>query len=225
MINEISAETNLCEPKIVVSASRKYAVQAESIISFLDATVSQGGTFSSGQTIQFGSVLLKLLKGDSGKLEVWEPDFMSMPVGWTKGVDNTLRFTLIQREVCARVGVDPEFPAINHSGVVSSTFDSGTGSLMMVREGMHRNDSGWLFRRVESESLEARLQSLYEIILSQTHIIPFLALPPGSEVIQSDVSIQIRFADKLVSSDDDDFLRQMAGSLPFKRGAASGAGL
>ena len=182
--------------------------------------MSEGALFSVGQTIQFGWVLLKLVKGDGGKLEVWEPDFRSMPVGWTRGVDETLRFTLIQREVCARVGVEPEFPPMNHSGVISSTFHQGTGSRMMMRESAQKSDSGWLFRRVNGDDLQARLQSLYEITLKQTYLIPFLALPPGSEVTQSDTSLEIQFAEKLLSSEHDDFLRQLAGSPSFQIRAA-----
>ena len=216
MINELSFETVYGEPQISVSVSETYADHAEAIISFLDTSMSQGEGFRDGQTIQFGWVMLKLIQGMSGRLEVWEPDFESMPVNWTKGVDKTLRFTLIQREVCARMGVEPDFPPMNHSGVVASTFNHGTGSIMMVREAPQGNDSGWLFRRVETENLEARLQSLYEITLNQNSIIPFLALPPGSELIRSDFSLSIRIADDVVSSDNDEFLRQLAASSPFQ---------
>ena len=104
------------------------------------------------------------------------------PIGWIKGDNNTFRFALIQQGACARLGVEPEFPAMNQAGVTSSTFYHDIGSRVMVPESVQKSDSGWLFRRVGDDNTEARLQSLYEIACSQTHISPFLALPPGSEV-------------------------------------------
>ncbi len=54
--------------------------------------------------------MLTLLKeAADGELEVWEPQFDSMPIKWVRGVNNTLRHIILQKSVAEILGCEPAF--------------------------------------------------------------------------------------------------------------------
>ena len=177
------------------------------LINYFSDQVRDGVHFKSGQTVQIGWALLKLSGDDSKELRVFEPDFASMPVRWVSGISRAMRHLTIQREVCKQVGESPCFPSMVEPGVVSPNFVSGRSAFSMSRD----ND-GWLFRAREDEGHQAGLCSLYALATERTAAIPFLALPPGTEVDWERGSAVISFNGRQHYSRSNAFLNRMLAS-------------
>ena len=56
----------------------------------LAGSVEQGSRFKDGETIELGTLFLRVTLED-GVLVVQEPDFCSMPLTWVNGVTQSLR--------------------------------------------------------------------------------------------------------------------------------------
>lgn len=198
------------QPAIVIQQRGDGLLEVDWLRSyFLDAVVS-GEQFKAGQTIQVGWTLLSIRADEEGNLVLWEPDFLSMPIVWTEGVDTMLRHLSLQRAVCEALGAIPVFPTLQHSAVLSSGFcGSGGDDFIMARDQPSASDSGWLCRR-RLEMLEgAKHYSLFEAALGQRRIVPFIALPPGSVVSHASDEIEIELDGRRISSKASDLLGRL----------------
>lgn len=198
-------------PDIVVSVDPEFDVGTEWLLGFFESEVRRGVVFKSGQTVQIGW-MVSMLKGNrDGDLEVWEPGFDAMPINWVRGVNKTLRHLLLQREVCAQLGVEPDFPSLRQSGVVSASYGTG-GSFVMARQEPSGNDSGWVLAAREDANVDGKRCSLFEAALHDSRLIPFLGLPAGSQVTYSDAEIRVSRDGTTVASDSNEFLRRLHAS-------------
>ena len=196
-------------PKLVAWASSGLVRQAESLVSGFDATLQSGTRYATAETIQIGWMIVTLREDRDANLELWEPDFQQMPIRWVRGVDTTLRHMTLQREVCACVGVEPRFQALNQPAVLTPSLVNFGGNLHMERKIIDGDNAEWLFRPAYDDGSEALLQSLYQIALSQPRIIPFLALPGGTEISHAVNNVAICIGDQEFSSTNTPFLRRL----------------
>ena len=180
---------------------------------FLNA-VEAGERFSSGETIQLGWMLVALRQDAEGSLALWEPDFRSIPIVWTEGIDTTLRHLSLQRAVCAALNASPVFPSIRDSAVVSTGFIENGNTFVMTRDEPVGNDSGWLFRKQLDVVAGASRRSVFEIALRQYDVVPFVALPPGARVSRTEHEIEIELGTVRASSKTNEFLAKLASNRP-----------
>jgi hypothetical protein len=128
-------------PNFVLSLSAELDVGAEWIFGYFESEVRRGIKFQAGQTVQIGWMLVKLVADQSGDLEIWEPRFNATPIDWIRGATSTFHHFTLQREACSQLGVEPEFPSLLQSGVVSSQFLTDSGEFAMSRDDPTGSDS------------------------------------------------------------------------------------
>ncbi|MHA6878495.1 immunity protein Imm33 domain-containing protein [Ralstonia pseudosolanacearum] len=195
-------------PDIVVAVSPGLGTGCEWIVSYFEEAVANGTTFHENQLVQIGWMMVTLRFREQGDLEVWEPRFESMPISWVPGASTTIRHLVLQRELCRQLGMDPVFPALNQSGVVSAHF-MGTKAFSMEREVPQGGaDSGWIFKDAHPEG--GRHCSLFEIAVSRPEVIPFLALPVGVAVTCDASGVTLSYGGRTLSSASNEFLARLA---------------
>lgn len=207
----IEHRTNLRQrfdhPNIVAATSPELGLGFEWILSYFENEIAGGVIFKDKQLVQIGWTLVTLRQNSRGELEVWEPSFDSVPINWTRGASTTIRHLMLQRETCTQLGVDPEFPALNQSGVVSADF-FGSNAFRMEREQCDvSTDSGWLFKG--TEPMGGKHCSLFEIAVARSEVIAFLALPAGASVVYEKLGVEIFFRDRKISSATNSFLARI----------------
>ncbi|MEF2251064.1 immunity protein Imm33 domain-containing protein [Ralstonia solanacearum] len=195
-------------PDIVVMVSPGLGTGFEWIVSYFEEAVAGGTTFHENQLVQIGWMMVTLRLREHGDLEVWEPRCDSMPIRWVPGASTTIRHLVLQRALCRQLDMDPVFPALNQSGVVSARF-IGTKAFCMEREvSQAGSDSGWIFKDPHPEG--GRHCSLFEIAVSRPEVIPFLALPVGAAVTCDASGVTVSHRGHTLSSALNEFLAGLA---------------
>ncbi len=184
---------------------------ANPILSYFEDEVRRGTVFKAGETVQMGWMMLMLKATEGGELDIWEPRFGDVPIVWERGASRTYRQLIVQKSVAEQLGVQPSFPSLVQSAVVSPKF-ARSKNFQMSRESPQGSDSGWLFATDASESGDGSLASLFEIASNRPEIIPFLALPAASSVVLKDGEIKINYGGKEVGSDSNELLRRLPAS-------------
>ncbi|WGS54629.1 hypothetical protein LFL96_26850 [Paraburkholderia sp. D15] len=197
---------NYGHPDIVLALNLGLDAQAKWLLSYFEDEIQRGVVFRPDETVQIGWTLVKLTTDAQGDLEIWEPRFDVMPVTWIRGANSTVRDLILQREVCAQVDIEPSFPSLRQSGIISPDFLGASGEFVMTRDESSGNDSGWLFREEAYQGSNGRHCSLFEIAVSHQKIIPFLALPAGATVVCSQDSIRITYGSTEISSVSNEFI-------------------
>ena len=193
-------------PEIVFDVTPELGQGFDWILSYFEEAVAVGEVFQENQLVQMGWMLVMLRSDDKGNLEVWEPQFGSIPIDWVRGGTTTLRHLVLQREVCAQLGVEPDFPSLRQSAVLTPDV-IGRQVFNMVRETPQTpNDSGWLLSASQVEPDKGQLMSLFEVAASCPTIVPFLALPADTAVHLTGSTIDVRFQDRQISSKSNEFL-------------------
>jgi hypothetical protein len=163
-------------------------VDVQWLAALLTDSVANGTRFISGQTIELGSLLLRLELLDDVLL-VTEPDFMSMPIVWTRGVNNTLRIIRLQKDIADSVSLGDEMESqpLCTSLILGSDLQPGATNLVLERVDPATNDSGWFIGDLNAKidysiAKNLRRVSVYEAVVNWPQIAGFLALPDGSRV-------------------------------------------
>ncbi|WP_141684958.1 hypothetical protein [Burkholderia stabilis] len=208
MILRSKFNKDLNHPNFVVSTNGDYESIVNSLFSYFENEIRLGKRFDAGQTIQFGWMILMLKNDGHGDLELWEPDFGAMPINWEFSLNRTLRDLYLQRELCAQVGAEPDFPSLLERGIVSPAFLLAK-EFVMNREVQQDGDSGWFFLEHGGQGNEGRFCSLFEVSMSVPWVTPFLALPPGAIVACNSAAIEIKLGKQVVSSNDNELLRRL----------------
>ena len=196
-------------PEIIFEVASELGQGFDWILSYFEEAVAAGEVFQENQLVQMGWMLVMLRGDDKGNLEVWEPQFSSIPIDWVQGGTTTLRHLVLQREVCAQLGVEPDFPSLRQSAVLTPDV-LGRQVFNMVREAPQTlNDSGWLLSAPQVEPDTGRLMSLFEIAALCPAIVPFLALPADTAVHLTGSIIDVRFRERQISSSSNVFLARL----------------
>lgn len=177
----------------------------------LASEVRRGARFGAGQTVQVGWMILMFKANRQGGLELWEPDFQSMPIEWVFSLNRTMWHIFKQKEACAQICAEADFPSLLQSGFASQAFLSGL-EFSMSRESTNDADSGWLFAKYDDQSVESKYCSLYEIAVNNPRVIPFLALLTDSVVQSSSNGLEVRIGSGAIDSCGSDFLRRLDAS-------------
>ncbi|WP_176082116.1 immunity protein Imm33 domain-containing protein [Paraburkholderia tropica] len=203
----------LAHPNIVVSLPSGPAFGAQPILSYFEDAVKQGTVFKAGETVQMGWMLLMLKSTETGDLDVWEPRFGEIPIVWERGASKTYRQLIVQKNVAEQLHVEPLFPSLRQSGVISPDFMAAK-NFQMFREAPNGTgtDSGWLFTTEQNTSSDGRLASLFEIASKRPEVIPFLALPASSSAVLKDGHVKITHGNDEVTSDSSELLRRLPAS-------------
>lgn len=203
-------------PEIAILLDENSDLSPDWLISFFEMGVGNGKRFEADETVQVGWMLTMLRSSsDSKYLELWEPDFDSLPINWCRGATNTLRHLIIQQSVCEELGVEPRFPSLRDAGVASPCFGNLDGSFTMSRDESDGNDSGWVLASLGYAGSEGQFLSLFELSFQQQKIVPFLALPPGSSVMMTPERIEIGHGESRSSSDSSELLRGIGEAPVF----------
>ena len=156
-------------PEIAILLDENSDLSPDWLISFFEAEVGNGQRFQADETVQVGWMLTMLrASSDPHCLELWEPEFDSLPINWCRGATNTLRHLIIQQSVCEELGVEPNFPSLREAGVASPCFGNSDGSFTMSRDESDGNDSGWVLASLGYAGSEGAVPILVRVELQAT---------------------------------------------------------
>jgi hypothetical protein len=202
----IDPAKNHCD--IVFEVDAEIALTAKWLVRYFEEQVAAGVRFHEGQIVQMGWMVLQL-KASSTNLELWEPDFNTVPIRWCRSVNNTLRHLALQRSICDTLSCEPDFPSLRQAGIVSPHFHS-SAAFTMSRAEPAGSDSGWAFSELGYSGTEGAFASLYQIAIENTIVVPFLALPTGASLCVQSGQIDICLGGAVISSKDNALLLKLA---------------
>jgi hypothetical protein len=163
-------------------------LDAEWLRATLEGLVAQGRRFHPGETLQLGWSIARIGPLEDGRLTLLEPDFESLPTHFVPGATRSLLHLRLQRSVAESLGLaEPAFPSLRQSAIVCSRL-ARARPLWLDRASPQGVDSGW-FIGCAGESHEHQSArnlerlSLYEVALQQPAVVPYLALPPGVQLL------------------------------------------
>ncbi|HKR42556.1 MAG TPA: hypothetical protein VJU59_23275 [Paraburkholderia sp.] len=195
-------------PNVVVSMDADLEFGVPYIQSYFEDQIRRGTEFRAGETVQIGWMIVMLKADASGDLEIWEPRFGTVPIEWVRGVSNTYRQLMVQKTVGEQIGVEPMFPSLRQSAVVSPDFFS-VRRICMLRSASQGADSGWVFSAGGDVREGGKVCSLFEIGGNRPDVIPFLALPAGASVVCADGEVEIQYGERVVNSNSNQFLKML----------------
>ena len=200
-------------PEISILVDRR-APGVDWLIDYFETEVCKGRVFRAGETVQIGWGLVLLCKDVDvdEDLEVWEPDFTSMPIRWKRGANETVRQLIIQRTVVEALGCEPDFPSLLQACSLEQNCRTGDEFVMWRTEAQQKH-SGWFLAEGLGDEV-TQLCSLYELSCKTPVVTAFFALPAGCEVHVSRKRIAIQCAERCVSSDENEFLRRLLAHAP-----------
>ena len=184
------------------------------LINHFETSIAIGKCYKSDETIQVGWMFVLLKESRTGDLEIWEPQFDSIPIKWLTQVNNTLRHLILQKSVAELMGIEPVFPSLLHFGLASKSFlsDRKETAFFMSREISTGNDSGWRFSIHKETSDEKKPHSLFELSFYSPLIVPFLALPPASSILKDEKELVVTCRESSVNSKQSDLLHKLTQS-------------
>jgi len=156
------------------------------LLGSLEEKVAAGERFADGETFQVGWVTTQIRAGADGRLVIWEPDMVQVPVAWAESVSSTLAHLRRQKDVCESVltAGDLSFPTMRQSALVCTRLGQTPGGVM-ERTLPAGTDSGWFCGCREdghdhNADGELRRVSLYEAAVRHApEVVSYLALPEG----------------------------------------------
>jgi hypothetical protein len=193
-------------PAIIVELDDASRLTPDWLLGYFDEEVTAGRVFKAGETVGVGWGLLLLREAETGKneLEVWEPDFASMPIRWVPGINMTQRHLVLQKSNAEALSLGPVFPSLLQPCSVGPSWQQYQ-SFHLWRETNDEPHSGWVVGHdVAVDTVD--LCSLYEVGCHLPVAIPFFALPAGAVVDISRRRIEMTFGERCVSSDDNALL-------------------
>lgn len=181
-------ETKNCSkynhPEFVLEVQRDYLQGTlQHLADGIEEMVATGSRFKPKQTFQFGLSLTTVQSYDKTRLTLHEPDMRSMPIAWVPGVTWTVEQMFLQISCLQSVGWRPELKnvVLNASLLACPRFRER--SFFMNRmEPSDDCDSGWFVGCNDDDHDHNNLEnlrriSLYEALLGQPDIGPFLTFP------------------------------------------------
>jgi hypothetical protein len=177
------------------------------ILDYFQNAISAGKRFRADETVQIGWMVTKLVEAPGGDLEVWEPQFRTVPIQWVRGINNTLRQLILQKSVAELLQIEPLFPSVLQAGIVIPPVWDQQSQFYLLRGSPMQNDSGWRISCDEKDRVGGQYRSLFEIGCRFPSLVPFLALPPGASVVRTVHDTLVRYRGAVVSSHDNELLQ------------------
>jgi len=177
-VDEYTFDTEDSSPDFIV----------ESFTDWLSDYIVNGAEFTDGQTLQYGYTLLTC-HVQSRVLRLLAPDFRSMPIKWIDNLGLTFRIIAAHKYTPETFGFTPDIPTLRNSAIVGKRFDEMpmfANRLSPVES--NPNDSGWFIGSTRddvdnNDPEHLRVISLYEAMLAVPHMLDFLSLPVGCQVV------------------------------------------
>lgn len=208
-------EQRFAHQEIVVPLDEQSGIEPKWLVDFFEDAVAKGRRFSANETVQIGWMLVMLKENESHELEIWEPQFDSIPVKWILGANNTMRHLVLQKSTADLLRVEPEFPSLRQAGLASRAFLTAQDNtdFCLIRQSPDGNDSGWRFDVPLNSGDSSELRSLFELSFHRTGIVPFLALPNGTTVVKKGDQITVSWKGTTVDSSQNKFLHDLSSVL------------
>lgn len=161
-----------------------------SFTDWLSDYISDGATFSDGETLQYGYTTLRC-RVENRVLRLLAPDFQCMPINWVDDLGPAFAIVAAHKYIPETFGLAPDSPTMLNTAIVGKRFDE----IPMFADrsppvSSNPNDSGWFIGSNRDDvdnhdSANLRLMSLYEAMLAVPHLRDFLSLPVGCQVVFS----------------------------------------
>lgn len=180
VVDEFVFDTDDSAPDFIVTA----------FADWLSDYIANGASFSDGQMLQYGFTLLSC-HVESRELRLRAPDFKSMPIKWGSDLGPAFRIVAAHKYTPETFGFTPEIPTLGNTAIVGNRFDELP---MFISRSLpihsNPNDSGWFIgsTRVDvdnNDPTQLHLISLYEAVLAVPHVLDYLSLPVGCQVLFS----------------------------------------
>lgn len=160
----------------------------ESFTNWLSDYIANGAEFTDGQTLQYGYTLLNC-RVQSRRMRLHAPDFQSMPIKWIDNLGPVFRIISAHKYMPETFGFTPDIPMLRNTAIVGKRFDEipmFANRLSPVES--NPNDSGWFIGSNRddvdnNDPNELQLITLYEAMLAVPHVLDFLSLPVGCQVV------------------------------------------
>lgn len=198
--------------EIIVPLDERSGLEPKWLLKFFEDAVARGQCFSANETVQIGWMLVMLKENDQHDLEIWEPQFDSIPIRWIRGANNTIRHLILQKSVADLFQVEPEFPSLRQAGIASQSFltTPSEHGFRLARQLPEGNDSGWSFDTPANSGDMPEFRSLFELSFHHPEIVPFLALPSEAIVLKKGDQITISLREKTLNSAQNKFLQSLS---------------
>ena len=179
-VDEFAFDTDDSSPDFIV----------ESFTEWLSDYIANGAEFTDGQTLRYGYTMLNCRVQSRG-LRLRAPDFQCMPIKWSDNLGPAFRIIAAHKYTPETFGFTPDVPMLQNTAIVGKGFDEipmFANRLSPVES--NPNDSGWFIcsNRDDVDNNapdQLRLMSLYEAMLAVPHMLDFLSLPVGCQVVFS----------------------------------------
>ncbi|VAW79575.1 hypothetical protein MNBD_GAMMA12-2302 [hydrothermal vent metagenome] len=163
---------------------------------WFDNFVNKGDQFNQDQLVQYGWSYLKCNIQDS-HMQLLAPDFMSLPIQWQSDITTCLFFLMEHKYVPESYNLDLDMPSLQDTAVVIKGFEEEPIIMFrMKNEDGLESDSGWTMNSLaedadnnDPDNLE--VVSLYELVLSAPHILRFLSMPVGTQIVFKESSASV----------------------------------
>ena len=160
----------------------------EDFTDWLSSYISEGARFVDGQTLQYGYTFLNC-SVQSRVLRLLAPDFIGMPIEWSRNLGPTFRIIAAHKYIPESFGWTPDIPSLGNTVIVGRNFDEiPMFANRLSPVGSNPNDSGWFIGSTRddidnNDPTGLQLMSLYEAMLAVPHVLHFLSLPVGCQVV------------------------------------------
>ncbi|MFN3150016.1 hypothetical protein [Bremerella sp.] len=179
-ISEFRFDTDESAPDFIVDA----------FTDWLSDYIANGAAFADGQTLQYGYTLLTC-RVKSRVLRLLAPDFQSMPIKWIDDLGPAFGIVAAHKYTPETFGFTPDIPTLGNTAIIGNRFDEipmFANRLSPVES--NPNDSGWFIGSDRddvdnNDPDQLQLMSLYEAMLAVPHVLDFLSLPVGCQVVFS----------------------------------------
>ena len=173
-----------------------------------------------GQTVQFGSTLLKVAEASNGERALLAPRKGSMPVEWQDDLGGALITMAQQRYTADSLGLSPQLDFVSSMSpaAVCTKVHAASRLLFSREEPMENGVSWWVYCRDGDHDHDQpdalQLKSLYEIAITLAPFEIFWGLPVGIQLLLEKQKIQAQFRQEPVPIPGDSFLLQYLSSAP-----------
>ena len=138
--------------------------------------------------LQYGYTFLNCTV-QSRVLRLLAPDFIGMPIEWSRNLGPTFRIIAAHKYIPESFGWTPDIPSLGNTVIVGRNFDEiPMFANRLSPVGSNPNDSGWFIGSTRddidnNDPTGLQLMSLYEAMLAVPHVLHFLSLPVGCQVV------------------------------------------
>jgi len=164
------------------------SVLIDSFTQWFDSIITQTPSFTDGLEFQYGWSLVKCTITDS-ILSLQVPDGKSFPIQWSDNVTPALEAIVYHQFVPESFGLDSDIPCLSDTVLVGDRFHELPMFLTRSeKSGDADRHSGWFMASsaddaniTEEENL--KIMSVYEAIIKAPHILHYISMPVGSQVV------------------------------------------